>query len=301
MLECFRQLISHDHGIILVTGPTGSGKSTTLYAALQEINSKEQNILTLEDPIEYRLEGISQTQVNEKKGMTFASGLRHVLRQDPDIIMVGEIRDRETARDGHPVGPDRAPGLQHAAHQRRRRRRDAAAGPGRRAVPGGQFADRRAGPAAGAAGLPVLHGSYAPGDAELATLGVGLAETRAMRIGRGCEKCRNTGYRGRLGTFELLVVDDVVRWHIQQRSTAADIRNAAIKAGMKTLREDGMAKVLAGVTTLAEVQRVTMRTASAEEAASEDDDISPQTGELPPVPMRDVPVSVGIADRAKSA
>src|SRR5207253_310745 len=96
-LQIFRQLINIEHGLILVTGPTGSGKSTTLYAALKQLNSKEHNILTLEDPIEYQLEGISQTQVSDKKGMTFASGLRSVLRQDPDVIMVGEIRDRETA------------------------------------------------------------------------------------------------------------------------------------------------------------------------------------------------------------
>ena len=96
-LERFRRLIAAEHGIVLVTGPTGSGKTTTLYAALREIDSKQRNILTLEDPVEYRLPGISQTQVSEKKGMTFASGLRSVLRQDPDIIMVGEIRDRETA------------------------------------------------------------------------------------------------------------------------------------------------------------------------------------------------------------
>jgi hypothetical protein len=117
-----------------------------------------------------------------------------------------------------------------------------------------------------------------------------------MRIGRGCDKCRNTGYRGRLGTFELLVVDDVIRWHIQQRSTAADIRKAAMVAGMKTLREDGIAKVLSGQTTLAEVQRVTMRTASFDEAATEDDDMSPETGELPTVPMRDIPVNISMVN-----
>jgi type II secretory ATPase GspE/PulE/Tfp pilus assembly ATPase PilB-like protein len=137
---------------------------------------------------------------------------------------------------------------------------------------------------------------YAPGDAELADLGVAAAQTLNMRIGRGCDKCRNTGYRGRLGTFELLVVDDVIRWQIQQRSTAADIRKAAIAAGMHTLREDGIAKVLAGLTTLAEVQRVTMRTASMTEGIAEDDETASDLTEPPPMPVRDVPVTVTLAE-----
>ena len=149
-LEQFRKLITRDHGMILVTGPTGSGKSTTLYGALQQINTHDLNVLTLEDPIEYQLEGISQTQINEKKGMTFASGMRSVLRQDPDIIMVGEIRDEDTAvmaiqasLTGHLV-------FSTLAHQRCGQRRDTTARLGNRTLSGQQFARRLLGPTTGA-------------------------------------------------------------------------------------------------------------------------------------------------------
>jgi general secretion pathway protein E len=292
MLKVFRQLITIDHGMILVSGPTGSGKSTTLYSALGEINSTEQNILTLEDPIEFQLEGISQTQINEKKGMTFAMGLRNVLRQDPDIIMVGEIRDRETAvmavqsaLTGHLVFS--------TLHTN-----DAASAVAR-------LLDLGIEPYLASSSLtavlaqrlvrrvcPHCDQPFMPCDTERATLGVSVAETRNMRTGRGCAKCRNTGYRGRLGTFELLVVDDVIRGHIQQRSTAAEIRRAAIAAGMRSLRDDGIAKVLAGVTTLAEVQRVTMRTASTGDGVAEDEEVALDPTEPPPMLERDVPVAV---------
>jgi len=134
----FERLIQRTHGIILVTGPTGSGKSTTLYAALQHLDCKEKNILTLEDPIEYQLTGISQMQVSTKKGMTFATGLRAVLRQDPDIIMVGEIRDEETARMASTEFLDRTSCIQHSAHEQRGGCGVASAGSGNRALPGGQ-------------------------------------------------------------------------------------------------------------------------------------------------------------------
>jgi general secretion pathway protein E len=248
-LERFRRLVTNEHGIILVTGPTGSGKTTTLYAALREVDSKQRNILTLEDPVEYRLSGISQTQISEKKGMTFASGLRSVLRQDPDIIMVGEIRDRETAvmaiqsaLTGHLVFS--------TLHTN-----DAASAVARLLDLGtepyllassmigvlAQRLVRRICPQCSARGLS---------DA--------IAADERARITKGCENCRGTGFRGRVGIFELLLVDDAVRKQITARGTASEIKAAAVSAGMLTLRDDGMAKVQRGVTTVAEVLRVTM-------------------------------------------
>jgi general secretion pathway protein E len=266
----FRRLISADHGLILVTGPTGSGKTTTLYAALQEINHRELNILTLEDPIEYQLAGISQTQVSEKKGMTFASGLRSVLRQDPDIIMIGEIRDRETAvmaiqsaLTGHLVFS--------TLHTN-----DAAGAVARLLDLGiepyllasslvGVVAQRllrrvcsdcsRPAPADDLARL------FPAGAASSSSSSSSPSSADADRIvtTRGCAACRQTGYRGRLGIFELLLVDDAVRKQIHATATAAEINAAAREDGMTSLREDGIAKVKGGVTTVDEVLRVTMR------------------------------------------
>ena len=255
----FQKIITIEHGLILVTGPTGSGKSTTLYSALRQLDSKETNILTLEDPIEYQLDGISQTQVSEKKGMTFASGLRSVLRQDPDIIMVGEIRDLETATmaiqsslTGHLVFS--------TLHTN-----DAASAVTRMLDLGIEsylvasslvavLAQRLVRKVCPECALP-----YTPTAAELAFLEVSIDQTKSMRMGKGCDNCRNTGYRGRLGTFELLVLNDDVRKLIGQRATAADIKNLALKNGTRTLRDDGIEKVLQGVTTIAEVERVTMK------------------------------------------
>jgi general secretion pathway protein E len=262
-LDRFRNLIKLEHGLILVTGPTGSGKSTTLYAALQEINSKDRNVVTLEDPIEYQLEGISQTQVSVKKGMTFASGLRSVLRQDPDIIMVGEIRDEETAvmaiqsaLTGHLVFSTLHTNDAASAVTRlldlgiepylvssslisvmaQRLVRKVCASCSREMVPSTEI-------------LELLgNDSASPGQ-------------KTIRQGIGCEACRQTGYRGRIGIFELLIVDDAVRQQIQGQSNATTIRDVAVRNGMKLLREDGLAKTLDGMTTVDEVARVTMRTA----------------------------------------
>jgi general secretion pathway protein E len=257
-LARFRRLISREHGIILATGPTGSGKTTTLYAALRDIDHKGQNILTLEDPIEYRLEGISQTQVSDRKGMTFASGLRSVLRQDPDIIMVGEIRDHETAvmaiqsaLTGHLV--------LSTLHTN-----DAASAVTRLLDLGiepyllassligvvAQRLVRRVCPACAAPAHPSAD--------ELAQLGPLPSAADSLRAGAGCPACRNTGYRGRIGLFELLVVDDAVRRQIQARANSSEIKTAAAAAGMSTLRDDGICKVLSGATTIDEVVRVTM-------------------------------------------
>ena len=242
-LERFRRLISSEHGIILVTGPTGSGKTTTLYAALREIDSKQRNILTLEDPVEYRLPGISQTQVSDKKGMTFASGLRSVLRQDPDIIMVGEIRDRETAvmaiqsaLTGHLVFS--------TLHTN-----DAASAIARLLDLGVE---------------PYLLASSVIGVLAQRLVRRVCPDCRSPATGPSddvaaarCETCRGTGYRGRVGIFELLPVDDAVRQQIQSRGTAARIKAAAVAAGMQTLREDGLGKVSRGHTSREEVLRVT--------------------------------------------
>jgi general secretion pathway protein E len=269
-LTDFATLIGVEHGLILVTGPTGSGKSTTLYAALRRMNSKEKNILTLEDPIEYLLDGISQTQVSDKKGMTFASGLRSVLRQDPDVIMVGEIRDRDTATmaiqsslTGHLVFS--------TLHTN-----DAASAVTRLLDLGiepylvassvvGVLAQRLVRRVCPECGAP-----YRPDAAEMDWLNSPAQQTAGMRRGAGCAACRNTGFRGRVGMFELLKMDEGVRRLIQNRATAAEIRDAAVAASMRTLREDGVAKVLAGVTTTSEVERVTAGDAANDEAPQEE-------------------------------
>lgn len=257
----FRELIDLEHGLILLTGPTGSGKTTTLYAALQEINTSDRNVVTLEDPIEYDIEGISQTQINTKKGLTFASGLRNVLRQDPDIIMVGEIRDQETAvmaiqsaLTGHLVFS--------TLHTN-----DAASAVTRLldlgiepylvsssllAVLAQRLVRRVCNHCASDDSLS---------DEDLSQLGFSpddLPQT-TCRKGSGCEACRDTGYRGRSVICELLVVDEPVRSKIQDRSNATDIRDVARERGMTLLRDDGLSKILAGVTTPNEVARVTVR------------------------------------------
>ncbi len=260
-LERFRGLIGIEHGLLLVTGPTGSGKSTTLYAALQELNSKEKNILTLEDPIEYQLPGISQTQVNERKGMTFDRGLRHILRQDPDIVMIGEIRDHETAvmaiqsaLTGHLVFA--------TLHTN-----DSASAVTRLLDLGiepylvassviGVLAQRlvrcvcdRCAQAA----------TLSPSDYQQLEIAPDQVHASSARRGRGCEHCRKTGYRGRVGLFEMLIVDDAIRHHVQSRHTASQIKQEAVRTGMHTLRDDGIQKMLSGTTTPDEVLRVTMR------------------------------------------
>ncbi len=257
-LQGFRRLIRRTHGIILVTGPTGSGKSTTLYAALQELNCKELNILTLEDPIEYELSGISQTQVSAQKGLTFATGLRTVLRQDPDVIMVGEIRDQETARmaiqsslTGHLVFS--------TLHTN-----DAAGAVSR-------LLDLGIEPYLVASSLSAVMAQRlvrrvcaectraAPlSDQDRKQLGlVEPGDDRQVARGTGCAHCFHTGYYERVGIFELLEVDDAIRQLIVARADAASIKRAAIRAGMSTLRRDALAKLLGGVTTVEEVLRVT--------------------------------------------
>lgn len=254
----FRTLIQRTHGIVLVTGPTGSGKTTTLYAALQELDCKELNIVTLEDPIEYQLPGISQSQTHDKKGMTFATGLRTVLRQDPDVIMVGEIRDQETARmaiqsslTGHLVfstlHTNDAPGAVA-------RLLDLGVEP--YLVAGsvlGVLAQRlvRRVCDACARHRPIT-------DADRALLGASNASrTEVIPEAVGCERCHQTGYRDRVGVFELLLVGDELQGLITTHPQSKEVKSSARRGGMTTLREDAVRKALAGETTIEEVLRAT--------------------------------------------
>jgi general secretion pathway protein E len=261
-LEKFRRLISLPHGIVLATGPTGSGKSTTLYASLQEIWSPTTNILTIEDPVEYQVPGISQVQVRPNIGLTFASGLRSFLRQDPDVIMVGEIRDHETAEiaihaslTGHMVFS--------TLHT------NDAAGAVTRLLDMGVEPYLVASSVVGVVAQRLLR-RVCPNCAEpdeptpdsLRALGITSEEARSgpFRRGRGCERCQNTGFRGRQGLYELLLVDEDVRRMTVERAPASRIKSHAIAAqGMQTLLGDGKSAVLSGKTTPEEVMRVCQR------------------------------------------
>jgi general secretion pathway protein E len=261
-LALFRQLIRVEHGLLLLTGPTGSGKSTTLYAGLQEINAKERNIITLEDPIEYQIPGVSQIQVSTKKGMTFASGLRSVLRQDPDIIMVGEIRDSDTA-----VMAIQSALTGHLVCSTLHTNDSASAVT--RLLDLGIEPYLAASSVIGVMAQRLVRRvcrhcaqSHASSPEELASVGIESADnfdTSRMVRGTGCSQCRNTGYAGRVGLFELLIVDNRIRNHIQHCDPAASIKATALERGMTTLRDDGLSKVSSGMTTIEEVVRVTMR------------------------------------------
>jgi general secretion pathway protein E len=258
-LKTLNQLVRLSHGIVLVTGPTGSGKTTTLYAALNTINAPEKNIITIEDPIEYQLRGVGQMQVNPKINLTFAAGLRSILRQDPDVIMVGEIRDGETAEiaihaslTGHLVFS--------TLHTN-----DAAGAVTR-------LLDMGIEPFLVASSLVAIVAQrlvrvlcsacrqpYHPSADELAKLGVSpdrAADATWFRAG-GCQECLSTGYRGRTGIYEILVLDDELRALVLAKTDANSIKTRAMEHGMRTLREDGAQKVVAGVTTTEEVLRVT--------------------------------------------
>lgn len=253
--KLFEQLITRPYGMFLVTGPTGSGKTTTLYAALSMMNTREKKVITIEDPIEYYLEGVNQIQVKPKIGLTFADGLRSIVRQDPDIIMVGEIRDVETADiaihaalTGHLV-----------------------------------FSTLHTNDASGA--VTRLKDMGAEGYLISSSL-LGVLAQRLVRVicnkckapftsgkeivtefgaeigfqtykGQGCEACDNTGYRGRAGIFELLLVNDDIRRLIVEKKGSDIIMQKAVELGMKTLRDDGWEKVKAGITTVDEIIRVT--------------------------------------------
>lgn len=252
LLERFRKLIHVEHGLILVTGPTGSGKSTTLYAALQELDTRHRNAVTLEDPIEYQLNGISQTQINTKKGMTFASGLRSILRQDPDIIMVGEIRDEETA-----VMAVQAALTGHLVFSTLHT--NDAASAVTRLLDLGIEPYLISSSLLGVLAQRLVRRTCTKCDSRKRTIGMEDV-TNVPRSQGTCSHCRGTGYRGRDGIYELLLVSDAIRQKIQDRSSASVIRETACLEGMKLLRESGMEKVQSGWTTVEEVERVTMRT-----------------------------------------
>ena len=255
----FRELIRLPHGIVLVTGPTGSGKTTTLYSSLAEIKSERNKIITTEDPIEYQLEGINQIQVNHKVGLTFAACLRSILRHDPDVVLVGEIRDFETAENavqasltGHMVFS--------TLHTN-----DAAGSFMRLADMGvepflisstleGIMAQRLVRTLCKHCREP-----YMPSDEEVPVdfpLGDYTAGQPIYRA-KGCRQCRSTGYSGRLGIYELLVSNDEIRVLASERRSTNEIRKAAIASGMRTLRQDGWIKVARGITSVEEVLRVT--------------------------------------------
>lgn len=251
-------LIQLSHGIVLVTGPTGSGKTTTLYASLNRINSPDKNIITIEDPIEYQLKGIGQMQVNPKINLTFANGLRSILRQDPDVIMVGEIRDAETAEiaihaslTGHLVFS--------TLHT------NDTSGAITRLVDMGiePFLVSSSVVAIVAQRLvrcicPHCRQSYTPTPEELAKLGF-KTETMRPTFYRavGCPECRRTGYHGRTGIYEILLIDDEIRQMILSKMDSGRIKTRSIEKGMRTLRDDGARKVVSGITTMEEILRVT--------------------------------------------
>ncbi|MGH7788541.1 MAG: type II secretion system ATPase GspE [Candidatus Binatia bacterium] len=259
-MELVDTLIHQSHGIVLVTGPTGSGKTTTLYAGLTRINTTDKNIITIEDPIEYQLHGVGQIQVNPKIELTFASGLRSIVRQDPDVIMVGEIRDSETAKiaiqaalTGHLVFSTLHTNDSCGAITR--------------------LIDMGIEPFLVASSViaimaqrlirrvcPSCREPYRPSVEELRQLGItadALEGHTVYRPGPGCPDCKQTGYRGRLGIHELLVVDDEVRNLTMKSADSSSIRRVAAAKGMTSLREDGADKVLQGQTTVEEVLRVT--------------------------------------------
>ncbi|MHC1788760.1 type II secretion system ATPase GspE [Solidesulfovibrio sp.] len=261
--EHFRRvktLATLPHGILLVTGPTGSGKSTTLYAIINHINASDKNILTIEDPVEYQIEGVGQMQVNAKIDLTFAGGLRSILRQDPDVILVGEIRDAETAQiacqaalTGHLVFS--------TLHTN-----DAASAVTRMVDMGIEpymvCSVVRALIAQRLVRVLCRHckEAFGPGEDELLPFGPAAARLAGRTIwrARGCPQCMQTGFRGRTSIHELLVIDESMADLILHSSEAGRIRATAVASGMTTLREDGLAKILNGITTIEEVIRATV-------------------------------------------
>ncbi len=255
--EVFSRLIKKPYGIILVTGPTGSGKTTTLYSALSTINTGTETIITLEDPVEYDIPGITQIQINEEAGITFAVGLRSILRLDPNIIMVGEIRDLDTARTA--VQASLTGHLVFASIHTN----DAASTPIRLLNLGlepyliassliGVVAQRLV-----RVICPNCKESYIPNESEKETIKTELNfEVDKLYRGRGCALCNFTGFRGRTGIFEILEIDKTLRKLIQQSASYDEIKEYAERSGMTTMRKAGLKKAISGITTLREVERV---------------------------------------------
>ena len=255
----FERLINLPNGMILVTGPTGSGKTTTLYATLSHINQKERKVITIEDPVEYQLDGINQVQVKSQIGLTFASGLRSMLRQAPDIIMVGEIRDLETAEiavqsalTGHLIFS--------TLHT------NDAAGAVTRLVDMGikpylvastvqcVMAQRLVRTI-----CPSCREAHKPSEEEIAVLSLDAGQSKDFELykGRGCSACSNTGFKGRMGIYELLVMNDRLRELVLENTPSTVLCKKAREFGMRTLKEDGVEKVKRGYTTIEEILRVT--------------------------------------------
>ncbi len=255
--ELFDKMINRSHGVIFVTGPTGSGKSTTLYACLNRIDSTVKNIMTVEDPIEYQLGGISQMQVAPKKGMNFVNALRHILRQDPDVIMIGEVRDNETAAmaiqsslTGHLVFS--------TLHT------NDAAGAVSRLLEFGVEPFLVSSSLIGVLAQRLVRRicmdckkTYEPSSQDVRELGIKMDEKPTFFVGAGCEKCFDTGYSGRTGIYEMMVLNDEIREMVYNRESAGRIKKIALECGMQTLRMDGARKAQAGITTIREVLRVT--------------------------------------------
>ena len=254
--ERLAQLVARPHGMVLVTGPTGSGKTTTLYAALDRRDAAREKIITVEDPVEYQLPGVTQMPVHRQAGVTFASALRAILRQDPDVVMIGEMRDRETAEiavqaamTGHLV--------LSTLHTN-----DAVGAIPRlldlgvaeylvSATLDGVLAQRLVRKV-----CAECRTSYEPASEAVAALTTRPTARVSFQKGLGCRACRGTGYRGRIGIFELVVIDDDVRAAITRRASRVELRKLAAAQGLPTLRQDGWAKCEAGITTIEEVLRV---------------------------------------------
>jgi len=256
----FLYLIHIPYGFVLVTGPTGSGKTTTLYATLNSINDPKKNVITLEDPVEYRLQGIRQAQVNPKAGLTFAGGLRSILRQDPDIVMVGEIRDAETANiavqaalTGHlvfsTIHTNDAPSTLIRL--------------GEMGIPPFLIASSVEGVLAQRLIrklCPECREPYQATPENLEELGFPAKKELVLQRPKGCRLCKNTGYRGRLGLYELLIADQEIKELMLQKASPGLVAQTARRSqGMKSLREDGVAKVVKGITSVEELNRVTLR------------------------------------------
>jgi type IV pilus assembly protein PilB len=256
-LAILEHQISRPHGIVLVTGPTGSGKSTTLYAALRSMDIQRLNVSTVEDPVEYQLDGVNQVQVHDRIGMSFSAALRSLLRQDPDVIMVGEIRDGETARiavqaslTGHLVlstlhtndAPSSITRLINIGIESYLIAASTNMVLAQRLV-------RRT--------CKHCKAPFTPAPEEAAFMQMYGFNADNLVRGKGCEQCRHTGYAGRVGIYEILVVDDAYRDIISQNPSVNELRRLGKERGMVSLREDGFRKVLSGLTTVDEVMRVT--------------------------------------------
>jgi type II secretory ATPase GspE/PulE/Tfp pilus assembly ATPase PilB-like protein len=256
-LATWRKQIDAPHGIVLVTGPTGSGKTTTLYASLRQLDKNTMNVSTVEDPVEYHLEGITQTQTHEKIGMTFSAALRSLLRQDPDVIMLGEIRDHETAHiavqaalTGHLVlstlhtndAPSSVTRLVNIGLE------PFLVGAAVNAVLAQRLIRRL---------CLSCKAMEKPGEEMAELLAMNGFDADEMWVAKGCDKCRKTGYSGRVGIYELLTIDDQLRDIVARNPNVAEFRRLCLERGMVSLRADGLRKVAKGLTTVQEVLRVT--------------------------------------------